>query len=175
MAGFRGAISLAVALSVPETLAGRDLVVFVTGTIVVLSLVVQGFALPRVIRWARLPADSTVADELRMARVVATREALEALPELGRAHGVADGVVERLAEEYAQRLAALEEPDRGEAEAAQQLASGRALALDLIALKRASVVRLRDERTIDDTVLREIQAHLDAEEVRLLGPTSEED
>ena len=44
------------------------------------------------------------------------------------------------------------------------------LSLDLIARKRAAVVRLRDENTIDDTVLREIQAQLDAEEIRLLGP-----
>lgn len=175
VAGFRGAVSLAVALSVPEALAGRDLVVFVTGTIVVLSLVVQGFALPRVIPWARLPVDATVADELRLARVVATREALEALPGLGRAHGVPDEDVDRLAAEYEQKLAALEDPDGGEADAARRLAGGRALALDLIARKRASVVRLRDARTIDDTVLREIQAQLDAEEVRLLGPTLEEE
>ena len=175
VAGFRGAVSLAVALSVPETLAASDLVVFVTGTIVVLSLVVQGFALPRVIRWARLPVDVTVADELRTARVVATREALDALPGLGRAHGVPDEDVDRLAAEYEQKLAALEDPDGGEAEAARRLAGGRALALDLIARKRASVIRLRNARTIDDTVLREIQAQLDAEEVRLLGPTSEEE
>ncbi len=50
----------------------------------------------------------------------------------------------------------------------------RELTLDLIALKRATVVRLRDERTIDDTVLRELQAQLDAEEVLLLGTSPAE-
>lgn len=170
VAGFRGAVSVAVALAVPESLPGRDLVVFVTGTIVVVSLVIQGFALPRVIRWARLPVDSSVADELRTARVAATREALDVLPELGRAHGVPEEEVERLAEEYEEKLAALQDPDGDEADAATRMARRRALTLDLIARKRATVVRLRDEHTIDDTVLREIQAQLDAEEVRLLGP-----
>ncbi|MFG2378654.1 hypothetical protein ACGFY9_45290 [Streptomyces sp. NPDC048504] len=44
-----------------------------------------------------------------------------------------------------------------------------ALRLALIANKRATVVRLRDERRIDDTVLRRLQATLDSEEVRLSG------
>ncbi|HEY8718481.1 hypothetical protein [Pengzhenrongella sp.] len=42
-----------------------------------------------------------------------------------------------------------------------------ALRLALLAKKRATVVRLRDERRIDDAVLRQIQARLDIEEVRL--------
>jgi hypothetical protein len=42
-----------------------------------------------------------------------------------------------------------------------------ALRLALLTLKRGTVVRLRDERRIDDIVLRQIQARLDIEEVRL--------
>ena len=42
-----------------------------------------------------------------------------------------------------------------------------ALRLELIALKRSTVVRLRDEQRIDDTVLRLVQTRLDIEEVRL--------
>ena len=44
-----------------------------------------------------------------------------------------------------------------------------ALRLALIAHKRATVVRLRDERRIDDTVLRRLETALDNEEVRLSG------
>ena len=44
-----------------------------------------------------------------------------------------------------------------------------ALSLALIAHKRHTVVRLRDEHVIDDTVLRQIQSRLDVEEVRLAG------
>jgi hypothetical protein len=42
-----------------------------------------------------------------------------------------------------------------------------ALRLALLTRKRATVVRLRDDRRIDDIVLRQIQARLDIEEVRL--------
>jgi hypothetical protein len=37
----------------------------------------------------------------------------------------------------------------------------------VIARKRATVVRLRDEQRIDDTVLRQVQARLDIEDVHL--------
>jgi monovalent cation/hydrogen antiporter len=39
--------------------------------------------------------------------------------------------------------------------------------LALLAHKRAIVIRLHDQRDIDDTVLRELQTRLDIEEVRL--------
>lgn len=174
VAGLRGAVSLAVALAVPDSVAGRDLIVFVTGIVVVLSLVLQGIALPWVIRWARLPDDTSVEDELRTARVAAASEALDALPDLGREHGVADEVVERLTQEYEEELAALQDLEGGEDQGAAPVDRRRELTLDLIARQRAMVVRLRDEGTIDDTVLREVQAQLDAEELRLLGPRSSE-
>jgi monovalent cation/hydrogen antiporter len=41
------------------------------------------------------------------------------------------------------------------------------LRLALVAHKRATLLRLHDERRIDDAVLREVQARLDIEEVRL--------
>jgi len=37
----------------------------------------------------------------------------------------------------------------------------------VLAYKRATTLRLRDERRIDDIVLRQIQTRLDIEEVRL--------
>nr|BFE66343.1 hypothetical protein GCM10020063_108690 [Dactylosporangium thailandense] len=43
------------------------------------------------------------------------------------------------------------------------------LKLQPLAHKRATVVRLRDERPIDDVALRRSQGRLDIEEVRLTG------
>jgi len=42
-----------------------------------------------------------------------------------------------------------------------------ALRLAVLAHKRATVIRLRDQRRIDDTVLRQVQRRLDIEELRL--------
>jgi hypothetical protein len=48
-------------------------------------------------------------------------------------------------------------------------ASASSLNVAVIAHKRHTIVRLRDEHVIDDTVLRRIQSQLDLEEVRLTG------
>ncbi|MGN8246109.1 Na+/H+ antiporter [Cellulomonas soli] len=174
VAGFRGAVSLAAALAVPTVVEGgapfpsRDLVVFVTAGVVTLSLVVQGVLLPRVARWARFPVDTSADDERVLAEQVATRVALDALPGVARSLGTDPGVVERTLREYEEHLQALREPgdtaNRPLQLASQQYAD---LRLALIARKREAVVRLRDERRVDDAVLRVVQAQLDVEEIRL--------
>ncbi|MFC9839607.1 Na+/H+ antiporter [Rhodococcus sp. NPDC127530] len=180
-AGFRGAVSLAVALAVPATLPGgagfpaRDMIVFVTAGVVVASLVVQGLALPRVIRWARLPEDTSVGDELRLAQRTATQEALERLPQIADALGVDTDIADEVRIEYDEHLAHSLDEDEDEEDVLRTAPVHRrrqhqALSLALIAQKRQTIVRLRDEGVIDDTVLRTIQSHLDIEEIRLAGP-----
>ncbi|MFI1213333.1 Na+/H+ antiporter [Streptomyces sp. NPDC020802] len=176
-AGFRGAVSLAVALSVPETLDSggpfpdRDFIVFVTSGVIVVTLVVQGLLLPRVVRWARLPHDTSADEEEVLADTTATEEALQALPQLAGELGTTPKVMEWLRQEYEAHLATVRARGAG-SDGDPALLHNRHytdLRLALIAHKRATVVRLRDERNIDDTVLRRLQAALDNEEVRLAG------
>jgi CPA1 family monovalent cation:H+ antiporter len=176
-AGFRGAVSLAVALSVPETLEsgapfpGRPFIVFVTSGVIVVTLVVQGLLLPGVVRWARLPRDTSVEEEEILAERTATEEAVKALPELAAGLGTTPKVAEWLRQEYEAHLAAVRARGSG-SDGDPALLHNRhytELRLALIAHKRATVVRLRDEQRIDDTVLRRLQTALDHEEVRLSG------
>jgi len=100
VAGFRGAVSLAIALSVPTTvggdgLDGRDAVVFVSGGVILLSLLVQGPLLPAVLRWARLPDDGMAADEYELAQRAISGAAMASLDELAAEHGISDGVRDR--------------------------------------------------------------------------------
>jgi monovalent cation/hydrogen antiporter len=175
IAGFRGAVSLAAALAVPETVTSgapfpdRDTIIFVTSGVIVVTLVVQGLLLPVVVRWARLPHDGSVEQERHLAETLATEAAIAAIPQLAADLGTDSDVVGRLRREYEKHLRVLHAGDDGaDDEAAlryeQQYA---ALRLAVIARKRATVVRLRDERRIDDTVLRQVQDRLDIEEVRL--------
>ncbi|MFV2100969.1 hypothetical protein [Micromonospora sp. LOL_024] len=62
----------------------------------------------------------------------------------------------------------------GAAPTAFELAEERRLRLGALEHKRREITRMRDRREIDDTVLRELQASRDAEEIRLLGPTATE-
>jgi len=105
-AGFRGAVSLAAALAVPDTLDSgaafpdRDLIVFTTAGVIVVTLLVQAPLLPRVVRWARLRADHETARERHRAEIAATEDALASLPELAARQGTAPAITEQLREEY---------------------------------------------------------------------------
>jgi NhaP-type Na+/H+ or K+/H+ antiporter len=114
IAGFRGAISLAIALSVPETLdsggpfTGRDDIIVVTAGVIVLTLLVQGPILPAVVRWADLPQDASTEDELRLAERAITTTAVAALPELVEQHGISEEVRQRLVQDYEEHLRLVE-------------------------------------------------------------------
>ncbi|TWP54045.1 Na+/H+ antiporter [Lentzea tibetensis] len=171
--GFRGAVSLAAALAVPEMtnngtpFPGQHQIVLITSGVVVVTLVLQALALPFVVRWAHLPADTELDEERRLAEATASEAAFEALPRLAAELGVSEPVVTRVRAEYDHHLEVVRANPDTDDPLRRAEAEYSALRLELIAHKRATVVRLRDERTIDDTVLRLIQAKLDVEEVRL--------
>jgi CPA1 family monovalent cation:H+ antiporter len=175
LAGFRGAVSLAAALAVPATLVSgqpfpaRDLIIFVTTGVIVTTLVVPALILPAVVRWARLPPDTAVAQERQLAETLATQEALAALPQLADERQIDPAVTERLRREYEKHLTILGTDDGESADEAalHHARQNTALRAAVIANKRATVLRLRDEGRIDDTVLRQLQAQLDLEDVRL--------
>ncbi|WP_369240231.1 Na+/H+ antiporter [Streptomyces sp. R21] len=175
LSGFRGAVSLAVALSVPTTLddgapfPDRDTIVFVTAGVIVVALVVQGAALPAVVRWAHLSDDTTVRDETRLAETTATQEALDELDALAADLGASEHATDRMRQELQLHLDLLgaDPDDPGLHPALRHRADYAALRLAVLTHKRATVIRLRDSQQIDDTVLRLLQARLDAEESRL--------
>lgn len=175
-AGYRGAVSLAAALAIPLTVEGgapfpmRDLVVFVTAVVIVLTIAVQGPLLPMLIRWANLPADDQ-RDERLLAQRESSRAALDALPELAESLGIDEEVRDKVARETEMHLAALEADGDTEdgAETARTKEQYVRLRLAAMQVKREAVLKLRDERRIDDTVLRSLQAQLDIEEIRLTG------
>lgn len=110
MAGMRGAVSLAIALSVPFTtpdgasLDGRDDIIFVTAGVILLSLLVQGPLLPAVVRWARYPVDQGEDEEFELAERAISGAAMTALDALAAEHGISDEVRDRVRREGYERL-----------------------------------------------------------------------
>lgn len=109
-AGMRGAVSLAIALSVPAgavaggAVDGRDEIVFVTAGVILLSLLVQGTLLPAMVRWARIPADQGEVEEYELAERTISGAALAALDDLAARHRVSDEVRDRIRFEGYQML-----------------------------------------------------------------------
>ncbi|MEV5767578.1 Na+/H+ antiporter [Micromonospora sp. NPDC052213] len=178
-AGFRGAVSLAAALAVPVTtptgtpVHGRDLIIFTTAVVILMTMLIQGTTLPAVVGWAGLVGDTRRVDELRLARTRATEAALAALPEVADRLGAGPDAVDRIRADYEQHLDDVRSAGRGRsAEQARDL--DRRLRLAVLEHKRREITRLRDTNQIDDIVLRDVQAVLDIEEIRLLGPEPNE-
>ena len=178
LAGFRGAVSLAVALAVPATFAtgdvfpGRNQITFVAAGVVLLTLVVQGFLLPPVLRWANLAPDHSVDEEVAAAQRATAAAAVDAVEELGDALGTSASVRARVLGEYRERLAVVD-AEPGDADHQSLVDQGHeevALRLALLERKREVMIAMRDRHAISDTALLTMQTRLDREELRLTQP-----
>jgi len=169
--GMRGVVALAAAVSVPELINGepfkaRNLIVFLTFCVILVTLVLQGLTLPSVIRALGLSGETGMEPEEREARTLAFKEALLFL-ESGR-EGKSEAfshAYEDLIDRYEHRLAEIEEEDSDEdvskAEIYQELVRAARGALEA---ERRTIIRLRDEGLISDDVLRKMERVLDLEE-----------
>nr|MBS1901788.1 Na+/H+ antiporter [Actinomycetota bacterium] len=171
IAGFRGAVSLAVALAVPSGIPGHDQIVFVATGVVVLTLTVQGVLLPWAIRWGRFEPDTAMADELSTAQRRSTLAALEAVEDLALRVGAPDPVRDRLMGEYRDRLRRIDGAGGG-SDPSLWAADPEYAALGLAVLehKRSVLIGMRDGKAISDTTLRVLQTRIDRDVLRLAPP-----
>ena len=188
-AGMRGGDSLVLALAVPVAVAsgqpfpGRGLILFLTFSVILATLVLQGLTLAPLIRWWGLTEGGQRDTEEAHARRVVAEAGLRRL----QAEAARDGVDRAMAayleatyrgqvdrwsardrarhgqedEDHA-RLAGI---DGGPAEG--QARAYRSLRAAMIEDEREALVRLRDQDVIGDDVMRRVQRDLDLETVLL--------
>jgi len=176
-AGLRGAVSLAAALALPlETDAGtafpdRDLILFITFALILVTVVGQGLTLPVLIRRLGVVEDGAEeeAEELK-ARLIASRAALERLDELELESWTHDDTIERVRGVYRFRIRRFKvragklEDDDGIED--RSLAYQR-LMHDIYNVQRQALVRLRNAGEISAEVTRRVEHDLDLEQTRL--------
>lgn len=182
-AGFRGAVSLAAALAVPATtLSGapfpdRSLIIYIVTVVILATVLVQGITLPVVVRWAQMPDDVAHGEELQLARRRGVQAALDALPTVAAEVGIGEDLRRRLQKEYEEKAAlVLATEDRS---TNHRLVKGkekvRRVRLGVLEHKRREITSLRNQKLIDDIVLRELQNEMDLEEVQLLNAAADDD
>jgi CPA1 family monovalent cation:H+ antiporter len=173
--GVRGVVSLAAALAIPlTTIAGapfpdRDLILFVTFGVIVVTLIGQGLMLPGIVRWLALPHDAE--DERRREQDAEIAARLEALTMAqGRLDGLAaDG---KISSDVLAILRARHDHRAGQVARNRKLglkavAAAAELRADLIAAEREYIYRLLQEGQITDEARRRIERELDLEEESL--------
>jgi NhaP-type Na+/H+ or K+/H+ antiporter len=177
--GMRGAVSLAAALAVPlstnagDPFPGRDLIVFLTFSVILATLVLQGLTLGPLIAALRLRGDGEASTlvELR-ARLEAARVALDKLERLGDDGRVSPENQERMREYYEgsiQRYTAGLQAGGTTEEYAKSSGDWRDWRRELLAAEREALLSLRDEGKISPEVMRRIERDLDLQESRLGG------
>ena len=180
MAGLRGGVSLAVALSIPASVEYRDFVIFVVSGVVLCSMVVQGMLLPAVIRWANLPVDTTEDEETSQAVRIMLTESFDSIQEVGNRINAPQEIIDRIGEEHMfliskyRNLHTLhmhgDDTPENVLKVLETHEKEKEVRLGVIEVQRDILKRLRDEGRIDMNVLHQIQERLDIEVMRVLGP-----
>src|SRR5215471_3760212 len=195
--GMRGVVSLAAALAVPLMATGgasfpqRDLIIFLTFCVILVTLVAQGLSLPPLMHALGVTADGTDLREEARARFRALTAAISRLEELAEEDWTTETGLNQMRAYYEGRQKKLRTrfgkldhshddpgPDgqsgHTHAEGADHLQEHRSLQQSFLRLRqellnteRATVIELRNQGLINDGVLRLVERDLDLEELRL--------
>lgn len=166
-AGMRGVVTLAAALSLPETLPGRDVVIVAAFVTILVTVLVQGTTLGPLIRLVGITGEEDAATRREgeaQARARVAQAQLGAIAALSRQD---DGSERhpRLVEQYGRR-AALAAAAREDAERHRSNRTDHhAAVLHGIRAARREALRLHAEGAIHDETLRAIEWDLDLEQL----------
>lgn len=175
-AGMRGVVSLAGALALPTTMPNgepfpaRDLILFITFIVILITLVVQGLTLPIIVESLNVREQ---IDEKKEERKLRQKMALQVITHLEANHSagsVHDDVLSYVKNEYELKISELSGMLRASnntqrpAELYQQAIR---LQLELIDVERTVLIEQRQSSLLDGDVLRKMEQELDLEAARL--------
>lgn len=172
--GMRGVVALAAAISLPNTLGNgqpfgeKNLIVFLTFSVILVTLVLQGLTLPPLIRRLGLAGDMGARIEEEVARRLVLQEVITFL-EQGRSQVGDDAAhaYKDLLHQYGHRLELLEDVTDTERKTEHDRGGSLAdLSRNTVEIERRAILRLREEGRIGDEVLRTLEYELDLTESR---------
>ena len=179
--GMRGVSSLAAALAIPLVMADgttpfpqRNLILFLSFSVILTTLVLQGMTLPALIRRLGFPVDDGVRREEAQVRLAAAEAAMNRLEELEQDMSVPSATVAHLRKmyqlhirRYQSRLGLL---DSDESNQGVEEACG--LMLELLQAERQAVITMRAQGLISNDAMQQVERSLDYEELKLLSEGS---
>jgi monovalent cation/hydrogen antiporter len=172
-AGLRGSVTMAAALSLPVAIGadvpfpGREEIIFLSATTILLTLLINGLTLPPLIRALGLRSDGAAERELRAAEIAVAQAAAAALNrELPRlALPEERQFAQRLLTEYDNRVA-LHTANADRRRQLDRVADAhRRLVLLAIEAERTELASLRDQGVINDETARALEPRIDHAEL----------
>jgi Na+/H+ antiporter len=172
-AGLRGSVTMAAALSIPAATAsgapfpGRDTIIFLSATTILLTLLINGLTLPPLIRALGLRGDGSAERELRAAEIAMAQAAAAALqaelPKLQRPEE--QSFARRLLADYDSRVARHTANAERRRDLEAQVGRYRRIALVAINAERDELATLRDQDVVNDTTVRTLESRIDHAEL----------
>ena len=180
-AGMRGVVSLAAALSIPITLSNgtpfpqRNLILFITFTVILVTLVFQGLTLPLVVRWLKLEDNDypiPYAEQEKAVRRKLAHTGLRVLNEQYQEKIAANEQLQSLKVRYESDIHLLERLQDEAAENMQLAAETtskhyRAAVGAVIKEQRELLQKLNKKEEIDEDLIRKYIGLLDLEEEKI--------
>ncbi len=166
-AGMRGVVTLAIALSLPEEMPGRDLILAAAFAVILVTVLVQGTTIGWLIRRLGLGLeDERDAAQLTQVQAMArmTAAQLAAIEPLAR---LPDGSLRhpRLLEQFTYRADIMARLSASQQDATAERRAHFEVMLAAAAAGRAEILKLHRSGQIHDEVLRAIERGLDLQEV----------
>ncbi|MCR8556259.1 Na+/H+ antiporter [Mucilaginibacter sp. BJC16-A38] len=176
--GMRGVVSLAAALSIPLTLAdgqpfpNRDMILFITFTVILVTLVLQGLTLPLVVKWVNMPdPDLTISMEQQrqLVRKKLAHLSLTILNEKYRELVKGNAMIKSLVSRYNADMDLLKDWEKGDNEARAKVfyKDYRQVMAHLLKEQRALLLILNKKENISDELVKQQFELLDLEEEKL--------
>lgn len=182
-AGMRGVVSLAAALSIPLTLTNgeafphRNLVLFITFIVILITLVFQGITLPWVIRWVNIQEIDKILPEGQQEAGIQIRLSKTAIARLNEKFSkevseneLVSFLKNKLEDDVAntqQRLESLE----CDTMVQEEIERYHHVLLDIYAQQRKELFQLRREKAFSDEVIRKQEMQLDLDEAKVNNNT----
>ncbi len=172
--GMRGVIALAAAISLPKLLDDgspfpqRNIMIFLTFCVIFVTLVLQGLALPPLIRKLGLAGTAGENPEERKARRAMTEAAIAYLEQLRETdESELSPMYDEVIHAQRRRLTLLAEDSSEEsAERHEKYERFRNVMLQVQSVQRAAILHMRNLHEINDEVLRKLEREIDMIELR---------
>lgn len=169
-AGPRGVVTLALALSVPETFPGRDLILVAAFAAIVGTVLLQGTTLGRVIAWCDPSEAGSDAPPLTMSGAEARMAKVQfAMVETLVHNSEGELIHPQLYKTYKFRAETVDDYAERTEHYRPALEAHFDVVLAAVAAGRRELIRLHREGQIDDEILRELERDLDLEELSAIS------
>ncbi len=171
--GMRGVVSLAAALALPLMVTdkipfpNRDMIIFLTFSVIFATLVLQGLTLPYLIKWLKLKPSEEEVHEEKQARLKIVNRVIEHIEE-NYSIGLSDEVLNQIKTKYEIRSLRIHRDNNQGRLTIDQVTDFHRVQKEILKVERGILISMRKEGQISEEALRKIEYELDLEESRLI-------